>query len=293
MAGFLNFLPGEEKASFVEGRTMRPEALERWKLTGLLDDCSTVPDHVVVREGMGPDKKQGLFFYCKPISGQNPPSWTYNESSQSWIESRDGTSRWIGWYHDALPVPADLLRRNSMVPSHRGTIEDGRGQHWQLITARSFPANQPVLPCTYSFDKEGKVQQTTLPKYEPIWKLSGRLVNHFAHQFSDEGDASQLESDNFLIASAAEIMGVNYRLGKTEITALDQAGVGLLTQQNVLRILYVLIDQPLLDDFSAWLDATKESDKKKDPPSNPTLNSSSVSAGSKETIETIDHQEAL
>jgi hypothetical protein len=256
MSGFLYFLP-EVKAGDLHDRSkLNRDLLARWKLDHVLSDCSIVPEHLVGREAMIEDKP-GVILTTHPINGDQV-SWGYQPSRQEWRPAGDGSGKLIGWRKDSLPSPEGLKKRTALIS--KWVIQDARGNEWELVTARSSDSDAGMLPCDFAW-RDGKMVSIVNPTYRSLFDLSGDVYDHYAAVIApgDDGEFSDgMKSEEFLALAAVSVLGVNYRLGIAEVTALQELGYSLVSTENIGTILSCFIDRPLLEEFIAWNRAKRE-----------------------------------
>ena len=245
------------------------------KARGLLDVLGTTK--IESREvHAGPDKGSG----CVVARHGNNGSVQYSPESQTWVGVHDA-DYWIGFDTDTPPSPNDLAR-DSIISGHFVTLEDGNS--WLVPAARIFPDGS-ALPQRLMLGPNGELVSTVLPRFaaisrdaERVWEsLRAGLVSPSDGKSSSEKDDLKstedveplLVTEAWTIAIAA--LGINYRVGQAEISAL-----GVITTANLKHILEAFVDLPTL------LSAAKEFAKKNACPSE----SDSSSGGDSDCCET-------
>lgn len=255
MAGFLYFLPGAKQSELADGTQLSAELMRRFQLAEVLRDCSSVPDHVVGREAVGPDDEPGLVL---TISDGNPSgAWGYKPRQQEWRKAEDGSKRWVGWLTQDPPTSEALKRRTALTP--RWVVTDAKGNEWSIVTARSSESQSAMLPCDYTF-RAGKMEAVVQSAYRDLFELSARVYDHMAALLADEDDefASNLKSEDWLVRCAVEVIAANYRIGIAEVAVLQELGHSLISTENVNQILACFIDRPLMEEFVEWNKALRQ-----------------------------------
>ncbi len=237
MSGFLYFLPG------IRPHEIAADVLSRFSLDCALGGEDTIKSWTE----KGPGGKPGTIV----MIGQDPAKTDYRPEKQEW---REQTGFWIGHWIDEKIQRSDLARAEQL-GGHPVILEDG--QAWSCPIARSWIELDGELRWYSPLPrrlvlKEGKWESgEVVAKYARLWGLAERFERSFyeAPQRAGEGAEGkdvQIELDfQDAVAAAVEVLGVNYRVGPAEVEIL-----GILTDQNVYKILQALIDWPT---HAEWL----------------------------------------
>lgn len=178
--------------------------------------------------GRGPDDKSGtIIFY---VDNREPPKRLgYYPDEQHWQAIGDGSQLWVGIDPSLPPTPDELKRKRT----HSGyTIELGDGNRYEIPVVRR-PDNSTNLPTDMVFDAAGKLQEPIKPAYEKYWEASAEVCQWFFG-----GDEVTFDKARAL-RLAIEVLGLNYRYGNAEHTALR-----LIDTTNWMAILAFSVDMP-------------------------------------------------
>ena len=223
MGGFVYYIPG----------TKSIESIKTAGLTYVFDGCN--PTHTLCHHG--PDSGEGLVCVPRPIGDtEDPTRCGYFQDRQQWVQCG---AFWIGW--ENLPSPADVARRRMI---YGMPIEMGDGNEWQI-------------PHAYAHDGESALpQRQVFVDGAPAWSVPAEY-----QQIEDDGkrvyDSLMGESGSIPRDECVPIIhraiGVNYRIGPNEITAL-----GLIVWPYAIRALMAISDYFAIQaEFDSRLSAKK------------------------------------
>jgi hypothetical protein len=236
MAGFLYFAPTDKSE------------LSAGDLAALGLAYAFDGQHVARGCSAGPGGKRGLVVVA---DGFDLGRLGYYPDRQEW-RCIPKSEIWCGLFKDDRPAPADLARQQPL-PGHLVKLADDR--KWLVPVARALVADgdqlafQCRLPCATSLDDNGEWRRDgVMPRYASIWSIAERWWDT-AFPAEEEGTGAETPKLTFDFGeandAAAQVLGVNYRLGRMEASHL-----GLLTEQSVGSILLALVDWPVA---AAWL----------------------------------------
>lgn len=220
MSGFLYYFPtstGLTPERFVADRA------------GIFGDCGCAHRGV----SGGPDAGDGIIL---ALESPGKPACGFYPGKQRWHQA-PGQPWWIGMELAAPPSPADLARPETLpgAPVRLGDERDWTiptALHW--LESDSAPRFRPGLPQQIALDAEGKLTGRTLPRH--LW-LDEQAANIWSGlKISEKLITIDLPMDDEW-RIAVEALRTNYRVGPEEISAL-----GLVTTQNLIRILLALVD---------------------------------------------------
>jgi hypothetical protein len=247
MSAPLYFLPGIRLSGFAPDRGKLSRSLlaarglaEAWSDVEQLDDVAYCEI-----TGRGPDGGPGLVVSALPVAGREPPrrvGYYPDETAIRWTLAREGL--WLA-VDDHFPVaPSDVARRKQF-PGHPVELADG--QEWIVpVVRRGLKKGVPALPERMGWDAHGQFGMVLDPRYGVLWERTEKLMEYFGtgeHSMS-YADAAELDLD---------FLGLNYRIGKVEATAL-----GLLDTTNWEKILWAALDGPTIDKAMAAVEAAKK-----------------------------------
>lgn len=197
---------------------------------GLADTFSDVSeDHVGYNQlpGRGPGDLSGsIIFYC---DREPPRRLGYYPAEQQWTSIGDGSQLWVGVDSDESPTPENLQKRRI----HPGyPLELGDGKTYTIPVVRR-PDGSTNLPTDMVFDAAGKLQEPIKPAYTRYWETSAEVCQWF---FGGEAIAPDKAR---ALQLAIEVLGLNYRYGMAEHSALR-----LIDATNFLAILALSVDLP-------------------------------------------------
>jgi len=189
----------------------------------------------------GPDGAAGVVVSC-----DEPMRVRYVPAEQTWGPV-PGTEAWVGYWRDAPPGPGDLERARMLV-GHRHRLGDG--QEWIIPLARGvlvsgdeLLGSLSVIPCTRKLDAGGSwVNGDPLPQYREFGAIAARWFDAVVAA-NDAGGPVQYDYDEE--DDAAAVLGVNYRIGRAEISLR-----GLFATYTAREVLYLIMDSPTLVEWN-------------------------------------------
>jgi hypothetical protein len=150
----------------------------------------------------------------------------------------------LNWYrvNDAVEigidsaVPSDIFRRESIIPGAK--MKDPSGVDWIIPNANP----QSVIcsiPTEITWTNDGPKNRLAT-KYRPVMDLC-------IDTFNTVVDSDQL--DHLWTAQRAlEILQINYRIGRPELVAMEQAGVLVIDRDFATKVVLWFVDYDLVDD---------------------------------------------
>jgi hypothetical protein len=211
---------------------LSPTAIDANGLSGIVD--MTAQQRLV--EGAGPDDIDGAGGGLVVSMQPDRPVGFY-PLKQSWRRAPGG-SHWLGWWNDAPPGPADLMRSEGL-PGYMLTLGDGR--QWLCPVARMCD-DTIALDQNITLGDSGKLERQVCDRYAGIWATTLRVweVIKAAQQGpTSEGVKVQPLSDDEEWAAAIAALALNYRIGAAEVSVLR-----LLTTKSIKTVLEALVDVP-------------------------------------------------
>lgn len=248
MAGFYYFIEGlKETPSGV----LPTEVVELHRLQSL-SDCLSIPAQLVVSTATGPSGRSGHVLYPKPANNSQPRFYTYNPDGQTWIPR--GDKLWIGWDSINPPTPEDLLRRK---PAGGMMLTDEFDRKWCIPVVRS-PIDRGSLPLDYTFDPDGSVVKRIKPIHERVWELSGRAHEYLMKVGSVPHEKIESEfPEEWVIRTAVEFLGINYRIGLHEAAAFVEMGKTVLDTDFAMFVFRAVTDFGKVEEASDFLSKKK------------------------------------
>lgn len=188
-----------------------------------------------VRQGpidSGPGGRGGVLL---ADGASDSPSLAYLPTIQRWIPvQREGASYWIGFVTDAPPAAGDLSRERQIAGVDVVLCD---GSAWLVPVARLL-AGGSGLPRRYGFDDAGNMALTVEGRYRRLWDLA---LAFFERYVIERISVTHAE----LLTLASEALGVNYRVGMSELVAL-----GLLDETNVLDVCMATCDWAAIEELT-------------------------------------------
>ena len=248
MAGFYYFLEGlKETPSGV----LPADVVELHRLQSL-SDCLSIPAQLVVSTAKGPSGRSGHVLYPKPANGSQPRFYSFNPEQQTWIPR--GDKLWIGWDSINPPTPEELIRRK---PAGGMMLTDEFDRKWCIPVVRS-PIDRGSLPLDYTFDPDGSVVKRIKPIHERIWELSGRAHDYLLKVGEVPQDKIEAEfPESWVIQTAVEFLGINYRVGIHEAAAFVEMGQTVLDTDLAMFIFRAVTDFGKVEEASNYLSKKK------------------------------------
>lgn len=179
----------------------------------------------------GPDGSSGAILAFLPVDDLTPDVGHFPDR-QVWRPVGDPIKYWIGHTPSDPPRP-ETLRRAHVVPGYDVELPDGHV--WTCPTIRRY-GRQFGVPTQWGVDACGQFTESVLPDYAAFWELSGEMLDA-ALGGRDWNTAQYFDA-------AARCLGLNYRLGPHEITAL-----GLLTSDTFARVFKAAVDGDALQAY--------------------------------------------
>jgi hypothetical protein len=165
----------------------------------------------------------------------------YYPDDQEWIEC---AGFWLGQEKANPPQPVDL-QHEEIVVAYDLSLE-GFGEGTAIL-----PSAQ-TLPSYMAMGKEGEWQNVVGDDHKRLSEMGARVFEHYQIEVGSIQQGRKLsKGEQGDIALAA--LATNYRVGPWEATALQ-----VLTQSNIARILYALIDCPTTETSEAEETKKKE-----------------------------------
>lgn len=227
---FLYFIPN------ARGATVTDEQVRGWGLGHALVGLPVTTTQVT---GKGPGGRPGLLLTTPGGDQRLLPD------TQTW---RDCGAFWLG--HADRPT-ADELQRDDAVGGPTVVLEDG--DLWMVPIARPI-ASAPTFPQVLGVDAAGALQVRASERFKEEVELGDRV-------FAWMTDKEENPTNEDVFRAAARILGINYRVGAHELSAL-----GVLTDRNIVEICRAYIDFQAIVEMGREL---AESEKKSDAPSAP------------------------
>lgn len=233
---FLYFLPGYIKPD-VDGeakKTTRSELLASPLAFVLLDVLRTerlYQTHLVQHfVQVGPNGSSGVLLVAKALDWPDAHRIGFYANEQTWIEC-DGY--WLGHHNEIHPGP-DSLQRLHFVDGYEYELGDGNA--WVAPVIR-WPGGAANLPSRYARHR-GQFAKSVLPEFKTAWELAQWIWDAVL-----PGGPSVSEEKCFEVA--CECLGVNYRVGVEECSAL-----GLLTSDTAATVFRAAVDVPRIQAYT-------------------------------------------
>lgn len=161
----------------------------------------------------GPDDTNGIVL----CHGSNADGRLgYHEERQLWKQI-PGSTVWCGHYHDELPTPEELLRKDTISGEQ---VVDDRGESWIAPIARKrVEENGELLwsynvPRSLSLDESGQwIPGDVKPRYKRLWEDALLCERVMIDQEEIEVDIDDM---------AVRALQINYRVSAIE---LDMLGI--------------------------------------------------------------------
>ena len=208
MSGFLYFKSGDQRPVTKDGIAALGLA---YAFTGSI---GTRPCN------LGPSKKPGLVFADdKRHEGK---TLGFYPDQQTWRKMPTVEGRpelWVGYWNDAKPTPADLVRADAR--PGEALILLGDGNQWLVPTLTEFDPETKTgeceLPCLLDFDEDGALHKTTpTGKWAALWDL----VHPVAVKLCFPGDGAAEPSDAEVQQAAFALLAANYVVSMVELATL-------------------------------------------------------------------------
>lgn len=193
--------------------------------------------------GKGPDGSNGTLFAMPPINGDAPVIGYYPQR-QDWrpvrAKPKPGETEapilyWLGFDREDRPRP-ETVRRARLVEGYDLELVDS--QTWTCPTIRRI-GGRPGVPTVWGVSQCGGFSETVDDEYRDLWELAGEMME----AITGRRDWNKPET----FAAAVRCLGLNYRVGPHEVSA-----IGLITSENYPQIFKAAIDgDALLAYFSS------------------------------------------
>lgn len=233
---FFYFLPGQSAASINRATLAKcpfASSLGEALRTDRLFDAMVVANDVSV----GPNGSSGALVVVHHPDWPDSHRLGYYPDEQTW---RDCGGFWLGYVTNMPPGP-DSLQRDPLVSGYDYELGDERIWHAPLIRHPGGAAN---LPKTMGVNASGAYIESVVPSLEWAWELSRKIWDEY---FLGEG-ISRAE----VFGLAVKCLGLNYRIGPHEATALR-----LFDSENAALVLKAAIAEPLIREFMAAEESKK------------------------------------
>ena len=231
MSGFLYFIadaPGVTRG-----------LLEELGLASFISETSGIQCNV----SDGPGGRGGVVIAASPETNDGKAATAgYHPKSQEWIEE-PGKRYWVGYEKERRPAPADLERRD-LIAGHPVKLADGN--LWTVPVARAVNGSTP-LPRRLSWDGKGWIYGDVLEQYRELFAQACRIWDLLVGALAEKS-AELTVTDECNVAAMA--LGLNYRLGPLEISAL-----GLFDTKSEVEVVKAVIDWPMLEEIKKKLAA--------------------------------------
>lgn len=167
----------------------------------------------------GPDGGNGVI-----IGHDNESIGGYYPSSQTWVPAPQGDLEsapwWIGMPKDE-PLDTESLLRGSPLPGKTVTFMDG--SKWNVPILRQWHPSgskevlavwSTPLPTMVDIDRYGKaIDGPVVKQYRDLFDISLRVISQMV------GRGELVMNGSQLIAYAADILGINYRVSLFELSS--------------------------------------------------------------------------
>ena len=241
---FIYFLPGLTRD------TATLEAVRKTLLAGPLEDRLRNPKAFgalsITNVVNGPEGQAGVAVAATPTTCEPFHPTNYQPQRQTW---RNVGTHWIGWDNESPPTPEGLAR-DRITPGYEVVLADERA--WVAPVIRPYLSDQKTFDCTLSMvwgmDDKGQTALRIASRHRRLWDATQQLIGYYLSQQS----LTKLD----LFTLAADCLGMNYRVGRTELEALE-----LCEDQHIEAVWRAAIDADLVEEAIARL-----SDPKADPP---------------------------
>ena len=244
MAGFLYFRAGDTRS--VDHRSAAELGLDY-----ALSDAQLTSREAIA----GPAGLRGVVFADERQQAEAPG---YYADRQVWRElpRHEGRPRlFVGYYRDAKPTPAELLRERSL-PGLIVTMADGLP--WQVpeVISRESGESECRLPCQLDYDLDGRiVPGEPIEAYRVLWELITPIAAAlFDGEPLDDGQVQR---------GVVALLQANYRVALPELVQL-----GVLANDASLATAVMASCQ--YDELLRWADDLQKKSGASDPVTSPT-----------------------
>ncbi len=234
MASPVYFFPRVRSSAVVERNRLRMSFLAERGVAAAFAGISDVQAQTSCYElpGRGPGGHSGLVLQV--VGNPAPVRIGYSADHQRWHERPAGCDCWVGLDTEFPPTPEDLA-----IGAPRGyACELGDGRTWKIPIVRSIREERSQLPYDFVYGDDGQV--ATRRAESRLWELSAEGWNHWFDR-----EKHPTISAEILVELCLGALALNYRVGKIEQNLLR-----LVTGGNWSRLLELLLDVPLLEEYS-------------------------------------------
>jgi hypothetical protein len=240
------FFPRVSRSAVIERNRLRMSFLAERGVSAAFAGITDVQAQTTCYDlpGRGPGGHSGLILQV--MDNPAPVRIGYSETHQVWHERPAGCDCWVGIDTEYPPSPQELA-----IGAPRGyALELGDGQNWKIPIVRSVREERSQLPYDFVYGEHGQLE--TRRAESRLWELSAEGWNHWFDR-----EQHPTISAEILLELCLETLALNYRVGKVEQNLLR-----LVNSSNWSRILELLLDVPLLEEYSQ-----KKTDSTPDSPS--------------------------
>ena len=191
----------------------------------------------------GPDGACGVIICPMPLSGDIVAAPGFAPDRQKWIDLGEGV--WLGWDLEHKPNATGLSRPKTIAGYAFDLLNDG--DVWICPTIRRAVWT-PAVPCYFS-NLDGELRPVPRAEYREIWEKSAEWI------ITELKGGMTIEQ---AVDCAVRCLGLNYRVGLSELSALE-----LLTNGDdgtTQRVIDSALDIPW---FKAAREAPEGDPKKK------------------------------
>lgn len=193
------------------------------------------------RETMrGPTDGPGILI----ASGNVPmPHLTYDPAGQVW-QRRFGSDAWVG-YVKSDPPSSQTLQRDKTIRGESIILADGNAYCVPLL--RSFDPNQLEGAFTYQINLDRVLEQDpetgrmvpgdVIPEYSEVWNQALQIGDCVLTQVTRGASGAATLEDGVLEDFVANVLAMNYRVHKPELSILK-----LLTVELSVQVMQMAID---------------------------------------------------
>jgi len=235
MSAPLYFLPGIFAAQLLPGGTLNRRLLADRGLADVLADVEAAGlAHHEIAAAAGPGGKPGMIVCARPGEGVPLPrrlGYYPDDPHVTWHTLRGG-DLYLAIDATSPPGPEDLLRRD---PLGGQAVRLGDGREWQVPVIRC-PIGGTQLPQSIGWH-DGALGLQVKPAYRDLWDRSLAAA--------DFAFVSGTISYEVGAALAVDVLALNYRLGRDELTLL-----GLLDTLNIEHVLHAMVDYAKVKAFN-------------------------------------------
>lgn len=207
MAGFRYFISGETRPL----DRARVEALGLgYAFTGGIENRSLGP--------VSPNGLPGTVFADDTRQGDKAAGYYPDEQTWRKLPRREGRPElWVGYWNDAKPTPADLIRPRTIRGGVDIILADGNA--WKIPVVRRFDEVEQkwrsALTTYVDIDEDGKpIKGDPLEEYAHLWDITAPLAEGM---FNGEATAT---TDEQVYAAVIALIQANYVVDLPELVAI-------------------------------------------------------------------------